>query len=43
MGPFAKNREILAKSLPIDNAAGSFVHTIICYTRRDAPLDSDNR
>jgi hypothetical protein len=38
----AKNREIFAKSLPIDVAAYNLVHTTISSTRRDTPLYSDN-
>src|SRR5215472_1320743 len=42
MGPLTQNRKILANSIPIDRA-GSFVHIIICYTHKDAPLYSDKR
>jgi len=38
MGLFVQNREIFAKGLPIYCAASSLVHTIICSTRRCAPL-----
>src|SRR5439155_8344407 len=37
---FAQDREILAKGVPIHTAAGNFVHTLICSTRRRAPLYS---
>src|SRR5206468_3287872 len=35
--PFAENRKILAKSIPIHTLCSKFVHTIICSTRRRAP------
>src|SRR5438067_13230429 len=37
----AQNREVFAKSLPFDDDAGNLVHSIICYTRHDAPVHSD--
>src|SRR6266550_4274355 len=37
----AKNREILAKSSPINGLGGDSVHTTICYTYRCAPVYSD--
>ena len=40
VGPLAQDREILAHSLPIYAAAGHLVHSLICSTRRRAPLDS---
>jgi hypothetical protein len=40
VGPLAQDREILANSLPIYAAAGHLVHSLICSTRRRAPLDS---
>jgi hypothetical protein len=40
VGPLAQDREILADSLPIYVAAGHLVHSLICSTRRRAPLDS---
>src|SRR5262249_34447479 len=36
----AQDREILADGVPIDGASSDLVHTIICYTRRRAPLYS---
>src|SRR5437667_9250190 len=39
--PLAENREISADRIPIDSAGSNLVHTIICYTRRCAPLYSD--
>ena len=32
-----QDREILAKSTPVHLARDSFMHLIICYTRRRAP------
>src|SRR5205823_1118165 len=43
VGLLAKNWEILANSTPIHLARGSLMHPIMCSTRCDAPLDSDNR
>src|SRR2546430_155852 len=40
VGPLTQDREILADSLPIYDAAGHLVHGLICSTRRRAPLDS---
>jgi hypothetical protein len=40
MRPFAQNRKILAKRLPIDRGRSGLVHTTICYTRGQAPLYS---
>lgn len=38
-----QDREILAQSIPVDSGAGAFVHTVMCYTRCDTPLYSENR
>jgi hypothetical protein len=38
--PFAQYGEIRAESLPIDSAGSDLVHSIICYTRRPAPVHS---
>ena len=35
---FVKNWEIFATGVPIYSADSNLVHTIICYTRRDALL-----
>src|ERR1700730_14691 len=35
-----QNREIFAKSRPIDGLSGKLVHTTICYTRAYAPVYS---
>ena len=40
MCPFPQDREILAKGLPIDNAAGNLVHPIICSVHRSALVHS---
>ena len=37
VGLLTQNREILAKSTPVDLARDSFMHPIICSTRRRAP------
>ena len=39
----AQDREILADSLPIDAAVSHLMHSLICSTRRRAPLDSRGR
>jgi hypothetical protein len=43
VGPLAQDREILADSLPIYDAAGHLVHGLICSTRGRAPVDSPGR
>src|SRR5436190_7795387 len=38
---FAENREILTDNVPVHAAGSDLMHTIICYTRRCAPLYSE--